>query len=60
MNRCPRCDSPSPELHPSVQCEGEVSICTDDYHRTVTAMNTPERIAKVQAMLQRDAAPTAP
>lgn len=31
--RCPRCDSPSPELHPAVQFEGEVETCRHPYHR---------------------------
>ena len=43
---CPRCNSPEPHLHPAVQFEGEVQVCQDDFHRTATAQNTPERIAK--------------
>ncbi len=30
--RCPRCNSPSPELHPAMQHEGEVEICKHSYH----------------------------
>jgi len=30
--RCPRCDSPSPDLHPAVQHEGEVQPCSHPFH----------------------------
>lgn len=30
--RCPRCDSYSPEKHPAVQEGGEVQPCTDPWH----------------------------
>lgn len=30
--RCPRCDSPRPGLHPAVQHEGEVEICRHPWH----------------------------
>ena len=30
--RCPTCTSPSPELHPAMQHEGEVEICKDAWH----------------------------
>lgn len=44
MARCPRCNSPQPHLHPAVQVEGEVSICTHGYHLTPTNQNRqPER-----------------
>lgn len=33
-HRCPRCDSPQPQLHPAVQHEGEVEICGDPWHVT--------------------------
>lgn len=30
--RCPVCNSPDPKLHPAVQHEGEVSICSAKFH----------------------------
>ena len=30
--RCPTCDSPSRELHPAVQHEGEVQVCRNPWH----------------------------
>lgn len=33
MKKCPRCNSPKPELHPAVQFEGEVNPCSDDFHK---------------------------
>ena len=51
--KCPRCYSPDPRRHPAVQLGGEVQPCPDDFHRQVTAENTPERIAKVDALLER-------
>lgn len=29
---CPKCGSHNPKLHPAVQHEGEVQICSDSYH----------------------------
>jgi hypothetical protein len=44
MTECPRCASPAPHLHPAMQSEGEVEVCSDNFHKRVTAINTPERI----------------
>ncbi len=30
--KCPRCDSPQPHLHPAVQVEGEVQPCSNPWH----------------------------
>ncbi len=31
--KCPTCDSPSPHLHPAVQYEGEVQVCSNRWHK---------------------------
>jgi hypothetical protein len=36
--RCPRCDSPSPHLHPSVQYEGETQPCSHTWHRPIATI----------------------
>lgn len=46
---CPTCDSPRPHLHPAMQFEGEVQMCTDRYHQTVTAENTQASIDRLLA-----------
>ena len=47
--RCPTCQSPSPHLHPAMQHEGEVELCTDEFHLTPTNQNTVANIASVNA-----------
>ena len=51
--RCPRCNSPSPELHPAMQYEGEVQTCIDDYHLIPTNGNPPDKIARVHEERER-------
>lgn len=46
-HRCPTCNSDHPHLHPAVQFEGEVEICTDAYHLIPTNQNREEYIASV-------------
>lgn len=45
--KCPKCNSPSPQLHPAVQLGGECHVCDHDFHRTITPMNNPERIRSI-------------
>jgi hypothetical protein len=33
MDRCPRCQSPAPNLHPAMQHEGEVQPCSHPFHK---------------------------
>ena len=60
MTACPTCTSREPHLHPCLQFEGEVAICRDPFHLTITSQNTPERIADVAAMIQAEYARGAP
>jgi len=41
-DRCPRCDSPAPHLHPATQHEGEVQVCSHQFHQRITPENKPE------------------
>lgn len=47
---CLICQSPKPNLHPAMQFEGEVSPCSDGFHRLVTPENTLKKIAEVEAL----------
>ena len=42
-DKCPTCDSPSPERHPAVQAEGEVQPCSDDWHEPETSQMLARR-----------------
>lgn len=44
---CPRCASTAPHLHPAMACEGEVEICTDDFHLRPTNQNGSKYINAV-------------
>lgn len=48
-HRCPTCDSPSPERHPAMAWEGEVELCTDDYHLIRTNMVRESVVAEIMA-----------
>lgn len=48
---CKTCGSKQPHLHPAVQHEGEVHVCTDAFHLRPTPQNSPEYIAAVTAKL---------
>lgn len=51
MDKCPKCLSPAPHLHPAMQCGGEVQPCSDVFHLKETPENTSERIADTNRML---------
>jgi len=46
---CPKCGSKHPHLHPAIQFEGEVEVCTGDFHLVPTNQNSEWHIAKVLA-----------
>ena len=54
--RCPTCRSRDPHLHPAIQYEGEVEVCTDVYHLIPTNQNRLEYIEAVKAkrLAQKD------
>lgn len=49
---CPRCGSPKPNLHPSIQ-EGEVQLCDHEFHHQITPENTAENVAWLREEIAR-------
>lgn len=39
MAKCKTCGSTAPHLHPAVQVGGEVEVCGDSFHLTITPQN---------------------
>lgn len=38
-DRCPTCESPQPNLHPSMGHGGEVQPCRNGFHKIITSQN---------------------
>lgn len=57
-DKCPRCGSPQPHLHPAVQHEGEVQVCLDEFHLRPTPQNTKSYIYQVAEARRRSRNPT--
>lgn len=53
--RCPKCNSPHPHSHPAMQHEGEVEICTHDFHLRPTNQNSQKYIDLVLAKRSEEA-----
>lgn len=50
---CETCPSRTPNLHPAVQDGGEVQLCPDVFHSTITPENTVARVAELRRDLPR-------
>jgi hypothetical protein len=48
MQTCKTCGSKAPHLHPAVQVDGEVEVCGDSFHLTITPQNTLRFIFEVE------------
>jgi hypothetical protein len=46
MSRCPKCNSPQPHLHPSIQFEGEVQPCLHPWHASTDQGRRALRMVK--------------
>lgn len=49
--RCPRCDSPQPHLHPAVQHEGEVHICPHPWHEATSSTSLDPLERRISAAI---------
>lgn len=48
MDKCPRCNSPQPHLHPAMQFEGEVQPCSHPFHEQLMT-DTPDIVERLHA-----------
>lgn len=48
MTKCNTCGSTAPHLHPPVQVGGEVEVCGDSFHLTITPQNKLSFIIEVE------------
>ena len=53
QDKCPRCGSPKPSLHPAIQSEGEVHICPDEFHAVAESEARTEAVEDIEAMQAR-------
>ena len=48
MQTCKTCGSTAPHMHPAVQVGGEVEVCGDSFHLTITPQNRLSFIIEVE------------